>query len=180
MSTGNFHYKNVLFPVLMSTQERFCHECQLEADDGEACGGCGEEVESTTRYPDSLEVDDFIKSVQEALQSSAVAFQAESGWHNGDRLLGTFDIKSNPYSNFVYARIYVTLNGGYYDGACLDYDIDYLYEEGQKRAWLDRFVMAKAWKITQIFRRFAREYEVAYRASNGETGYRINTTKKDE
>lgn len=118
--------------------------------------------------PDSYEYDDFVDRVREELSSRLVGFVPQfHKFRDDDMLIGYVEVSNYPYDE-PYARLYLTLNSGYYEGSCLDFDVEVLQD---KKAYMDNAVEQKGNRIKQIYRKFGKEYVVSARFSNGETMY---------
>lgn len=142
MSTSNFRYENILIPVFMEDEDRDW-DFDLEC------------------MADSLEdqIKDFVKDVRA---------------HDYDRSysatrLGYVEINSKDGRNF--ATIYITVNSGYYVGACLDYTIEEGSDEfkGTKTLLLARD--RKCEEIERALRTHGKEYIRVATFSNGESIY---------
>lgn len=142
MSTGNFHHKNMIVPVLMGDDFDM-------VDYAELCGNLRRDL---------LRVKNMVTDCVSNFGK----------YHGEDKLLGYVEVMTNNNKD-VYATIYVTINGGYYEGSCLDYDI--VRELDYVRANPEAQIKSKVKAIRKVLLEYGREYVVTAKFSNGETIY---------
>jgi hypothetical protein len=121
MGTSNFYYRNTskIYAVCMS------YEDDVLDDEGNPTG------EKETRNCEEFEVDDEICYIKEILSENPY-FQKDYGHDNHNNrnfpswVLGTFSAQKQYGRNDIEVKITCVMRSGYYEGACLDYNIEYI------------------------------------------------------
>lgn len=117
MGTSNFYYRNTskVYAVLMT-------ETVINDD-----------TEEEIRNPESWEIEDFIENVQEQFEVHK-NFTKLDEWDNNApysypiRKIGEI-INTKTFGNTdIGVRVIITLNSGYYEGACFDYTKEILVD----------------------------------------------------
>lgn len=116
-------------------------------------------------------VEDSAEFLKEKIKG--VEVQVPAKWLGNDsRVLGYVDFEKSNGEH--YARIYVTLNSGYYADACLDYVVeresDYGYIEVSKS--IETKIDSKCRAIAKALRTMGQEVIKVAQFSNGEAMYK--------
>lgn len=119
MGTSNFYYKNAskVFAINMS------REVPVLDDEG------NETDETETQHPEQWECQDTLDYIAEQMEGAEHNFNRVTGWNNDaprsfpSTFIGKWWMEKSYAGVPIEVQIIATANSGYYEGACLDYDI---------------------------------------------------------
>lgn len=151
MGASNFARGNTskVFAVLMDTEEKYskCNECDEKnfeweenyVEIGEACSCGSTDIEHSSEYRsvEDFEVSDFNCYLKEVAQNHSLRvdykYQEESGSDNDRNYPATNIFSLSSYRNFgdieIHIKVIAKIVGGYYEGASLDFIVEYNGEE---------------------------------------------------
>lgn len=170
MSTNNFTYKNICV-VVHDSVEYYCDECEWYQDVMDTCTECGKELQpnDTTDF-----VDQDIENWADTLKDKIKGFEVprERSWTKNEALI-LGEVQFHKPNGDYFASVYATYKSGYYVGACLDYVVEYTYDDVPRLKTLDKKIETKCNQIAKVLRSFGKEVVKIGQASNGEAFYQL-------
>lgn len=120
MGTSNFYCTNAskVFAVCMN------REVPVLDDEGNETG------ETTTEAPEQWEIQDTIDNIREQMKTDQYKYYKDEGWDSSaprsysSMKIGCWCISKEYAGVEIYLTIEASLNFGYYEGACLDWEFN--------------------------------------------------------
>lgn len=193
MATSNFYNRNAskVFAVLMNYEQPVLDENDQETDEME------------TVVPDEWEYDDFIDNLQDALIEKEYCDRnhSDNERNYSGRVIAERYTDQSFHGMTVEVNIKAIIRSAYYEGANLDWEIDYIYDgytfdelpdeaelkehleyyganagmatiqSRNAHIWMQRQAEALIAELEKVFEEHSQPLNVVARFSNGETMY---------
>lgn len=170
MSTNNFTYKNICVVVHDET-EYYCDDCDVYQIENDTCKECNEEMnDDLDNFLPDQDIEHWASTLKYKVRSFIVP-QKRQWTKNEALILG--EVQFHKPNGDYFASVYATYKSGYYVGACLDYVVEYTYDDVPRLKTLDKKIEVKCNQIAKVLRSFGKEIVKVGQASNGEAFYQI-------